>query len=307
MTKIAVISTVKSPPNELSKFVNYHLNIGIDNVILFFDDPKDEAVALFEGYPQVTCTICTDGYWRSELGKKPDSIEARQVYNVNNGVKLAQDKGCGWVAHIDSDELIFNVGADSLIIQLEESNADIVKMSVREAVAEQEESDHIFQSKWFKKPVSAEKIETAFKYGCKNAIFQGEYFRGHLDSKAFVKIGPKIKKYGIHYPMECDEGVLVRQTEDIKLLHYDCVSFEAWNLKWNRRLDGSALAKKMRKNRKTQFQEFEQAKNQGHDQLQSLFRRMHIVSKKEKIVLRLLGMLEKNIIHPKLFKPNTKT
>lgn len=306
MSKIAVISTVKSPPDELSKFVNYHLNIGIDNVILFFDDPKDEAVSMFETCPQVICIICSDGYWRRELGNKPDSIEARQIHNVNNGVKLAQDNGCGWIAHIDSDELIFNVG-DSLVSQLEEFNADIVKMSVREAVADQKGNDHIFQSKWFKKPVPTEKIERAFKYGCKNAIFQGEYFRGHLDSKAFVKIGPKIKKYGIHYPMECDEGVLVKQTENIKLLHYDCVSFEAWNLKWSRRSDGSALAKKMRKNRNAQFQEFEQAKNKGHDQLQLLFRKMHIVSTKEKIILRLLGMLEKNIIHPKLFKPQAKT
>ncbi|KAG1665681.1 Glycosyltransferase-like KOBITO 1 [Nymphon striatum] len=289
MSKIAIISTVKSSPDELSKFVNYHLNIGIDNVILFFDDPKDESVSLFDSYPQVISSICSDEYWKCELGDKPDSIEARQVHNVNNGVKLAEDKGCGWIAHIDSDELIFNVSGESLISQLEEFNADIVKMSVREAVAEQEENDHIFQSKWFKKPVPTKKIETAFKYGCKNAIFQGEYFRGHLDSKAFVKIGQKIKKYGIHYPTECDEGVSVIQTEDIKLLHYDCVSFEAWNLKWLRRLDGSALAKKMRKNRKVQFQEFEQAKNKGHDQLKSLFRRMHTLPQKEKLVLRLLG------------------
>lgn len=302
MSKIAAISTVKSPPNELTRFVNYHLNIGINEIILFFDDPEDKAVSLFENKEHVSCVICSDDYWFRALNRKPDSIEERQIYNINRGVELAKEKQCNWVSHIDSDELIFNSTDYSIISQLEKLDADIARMAVREAIAEKKENGNIFQSKWFKKPVPVQKVETAEKYGCKNVIFRGEYFRGHLESKAFVKVGPKIKKYGIHYPMEYDPETNVKQIETLKLLHFDCVSFNAWKLKWGRRLDGSAFAKNMRKNRKIQFQEFEEAKKQGHEQLQLLYKKRHVVSKREKIVLLILGMIEKNNIHPKLFE-----
>jgi len=39
MTKVALISTVKGPTNEILMFVHYHLNSGLDEIILFFDDP----------------------------------------------------------------------------------------------------------------------------------------------------------------------------------------------------------------------------------------------------------------------------
>ena len=35
MEKSAIISTVKAPLSQLQMYVNYHLNLGIDEIILF--------------------------------------------------------------------------------------------------------------------------------------------------------------------------------------------------------------------------------------------------------------------------------
>jgi len=106
MTKIAVISTVRAPLQELQRFINYHLNIGIDEIILFFDDPHDAGIASFSKYQQVSTVACTPEYWSQKAGEKPADLGARQILNVNEGVQIAAGKKCGWIVHIDSDELI---------------------------------------------------------------------------------------------------------------------------------------------------------------------------------------------------------
>jgi len=260
MSKIAAISTVKAPASELKTFVNHHLRISIDEIILFFDDPGDKAVELFENNRQVHCKLCTDDYWNEKQKHKPDSIEERQIINVNHGVKIAKSKGCDWIIHIDSDELIYNASNQPIVKILEKSNADIVRLAVREAIADHYHCDSVFQAKWFKKPVTTKKIKKAIKFGCQNVIFRDEFFRGHLESKAFVRVGPGIYQYGIHYPLDYANTIVVKWIEEIRLLHFDCIGFDTWKSKWSRRLDGSATAKKMRKNRRIQFQEFERAR-----------------------------------------------
>ena len=47
MTRIAIVSMVKAPLHELRLFVHYHLNIRIDEIILYFDDPQDPGLDAF--------------------------------------------------------------------------------------------------------------------------------------------------------------------------------------------------------------------------------------------------------------------
>ena len=54
MTKVAIISTVRAPLNELKMFINYHLNIGVDEIILFFDDPSHIDISPLGKYKNVT-------------------------------------------------------------------------------------------------------------------------------------------------------------------------------------------------------------------------------------------------------------
>ena len=107
MVRIAVISTVKSPLSELILFVNYHLNIGVDKIILFFDDPLDEGIEILSQYKNVCVFICSNEYWYEKTGStRPISLDERLVINVNEGAKTAENMGCNWILQIDSDELV---------------------------------------------------------------------------------------------------------------------------------------------------------------------------------------------------------
>lgn len=58
--KMCTVTTLMAPLNQTLSFVNYHLNIGIDHMFLFFDNPDDEAIDALKDYKRVTCFGCDD-------------------------------------------------------------------------------------------------------------------------------------------------------------------------------------------------------------------------------------------------------
>ena len=74
--KIAIVSTVKGPLNELLMFINYHLNIGIDQIILFFDDPQDTCIDQIDAkYKNVHAVKCTEEYWLSQTSETIETVK----------------------------------------------------------------------------------------------------------------------------------------------------------------------------------------------------------------------------------------
>lgn len=301
MTRIAIVSMVRAPLHELRMFVNYHLNIGIDEVILFFDDPQDPGLHAFAKFPQVTSIACSAEYWSEKTGEKPSNFNIKQLTNANEGAKLAAQKGCDWVIQIDSDEIV-KPSAD-IKITLENCNSDALRFKVMEAVSEWEDYDNIFKATLFKNESSETKIRAAKLLGCSHAIFNNEYFRGHTASKMAVKVSSKINTHGIHGPREYDRNnTIFENTDSITLLHFDCVGFDSWNSKWGRRNDGTCKTVSMRKNRQNQLQAYSHAKQTGPNALSSLYRRFHIIPRRERVILTLLGMLQRVELDQSLFK-----
>jgi len=299
MNTVGIISTVKAPTSQLYLFVNYHFNIGIDYIILFFDDPEDESIDLFSYNNNICIIRCSAEYWRERAGGRPKSIEERQIVNVNQGAKYLLLKKYNWLIHIDSDELLNPLQPLKKI--LINCNADALRFSVLEAVSERNKYDHIFLPTLFKKKASDVQILLAKKLGCSNAIFDGEYFRSHTASKMAIKISNNINKYGIHEPLT-DNMIVIEDTKKIQLLHYDCVDIDTWKLKWDRRLDGSGKAIDMRDNRKSQLLLYKKAKREGELQLSILFMKMHGIRRRERWLLYLLGMLKPVKLNYRLFE-----
>jgi hypothetical protein len=301
MTKVAVISTVKAPPHELHMFVNYHLNIGIDEIILFFDDPLDTSIDTFSQYQNVSTVACAPEYWLKNLDHNPSGFGEKQITNVNVGVQIAVDKRCGWIIHIDSDELINPLANIKHI--LANCSSDALRFSLMEAASEKEDYETIFSTTLFKKPSSDKKLQIAKLLGCSHSLFENEYFRGHTASKMAIRVGPKIRTYGIHGPKEYDiDTTVIENTTAIQLLHFDCVGFESWNTKWGLRINGSWTHQNMRPNRVKQLQAYIQEKQNGSTALSNLYTRFHIVPKREKGTLFLLGMLTRVKLDQSLFE-----
>lgn len=299
MDTIGIISTVKAPTSQLYLFVNYHLNMGVDHIILFFDDSKDVGIKSFYQYAQVTTVSCSSGYWKERTGDRPRSIEERQTVNVNQGAKYLSLQKCNWLIHIDCDELLNTSRPIKQVIS--RFNADVIRFAVLEAVAEQEKYDNIFLPTLFKKKNLKLQVIVAERLGCSNAIFDGEYFRGHTASKTAVRITPHMEgNYGIHGPKKL-LGNTVVNTDAIQLLHFDCVDIDEWKIKWDRRIDGTGMALHMRDNRKKQMLLYENAKKEGNESLSIMFNKMHNIQKRERLILYILGMLTRINIDKRLF------
>lgn len=300
MNKIGIISTVKTQSSQLHLFVKYHLNIGINDIFLFFDDPEDKSINSFSNYSGVHVVSCSTQYWQQTAGKRPDSIEERQIVNVNKGAEYLASHDCNWLIHIDSDEIINPLVPLNQV--LNNTSADAIRFSMLEAISEREDYDHVFCPTLFRKMASNNQIKLAEILGCSNAIFHGEYFRGHTASKMAVRVKNNIS-YGIHGPKVSSKAT-IENTNSIQLLHYDGVDINAWKTKWDRRIDESAKAIRMSENRKMQFLLYQKAKKEGDESISFLFKKMHGLKINEKIILHILGMLTSVHITPDLFEHN---
>ncbi|GGK80891.1 glycosyltransferase family 2 protein [Amphritea balenae] len=300
MDKIGIISTVRAPLSQLKMFVNYHLNLGIDKIILFFDDPKDEGIDFYSDNKKIITIPCSDLYWSkiSSTKTKPETVVQRQIANLNHiGLQILKGENCKWVIHIDCDELLRPL--DNIKTILKRSKEDVLVFDLLEAYPTKENYSNIFSPTIFKRLSSNKKINIAKLLLCSNAIYNDEYFRGHTRSKTAVRISPKVKRYKIHRH-KGHERLIVRHTKDIQLLHYDCVGINDWKVKWDRRIDGTGKSTTIRKNRKQQLNEYINAKEKNT--LSSLYKRMHRLRKSEYLQLFSLRMITQVKLNKELFK-----
>jgi hypothetical protein len=303
MEKLAIISTVKAPLSQLRMYVNYHLNMGIDEIILFFDDPFDEGIKFFANYKNVSIVPCSSDYWTQTTEKRPHISLDRQITNVNEGVKIATSKNCSWITHIDCDELIQPLKEIKQV--LTDCQADALKFCLMEAVSEQETYKHIFIPNLFKKRPNKLQIWAAKILGCSKSFCEGEYFRGHNSSKMLIKISPKIKKYGIHQPEQYDDDTIIKEINELRLLHYDSIGLSNWKAKFEGRaqelVEGDNLSEFFGNYRLKQFKDYLKARSEGDSQLVALYKRLYIMSKRQKQILFFLGMLERVILNQDCF------
>ncbi len=290
--KIAVVSTVKATLSELEILLAHYRYIGVDRFFLYFDDPRDPGLAEFEADGWLQMTSCDDRHWGGCPGGRPSAIERRQEWNATQALNLAREDGCEWIIHIDSDELVWS---ERPIRQaLSKTDAGVVRFAVREAVSDREQFDSIFEPALFKVPTHWLKVKLAGLLGCRRSIYHGRYFRGHLTSKAAVRIRDNIVDLGIHGPDTCPGDLTVIFNAEILLLHFDCIGFENWCQKWGRRADNTAFAQSLRDNRLKQFRAFADAQRAGDTALHELYRRLHVIPRYERWILQKLGMLERH-------------
>jgi hypothetical protein len=297
---ICLISTVRTTVRQTICFVNYHLSAGIDEIILFFDDPNDPAAEVFSDYVRVRSIKCDNKYWAARGTAAPLVTQERQEINVNYGLKLAAESGFDWIIHIDSDELLMSKGDIKNILSLQ--SGDVVRFSMKEAVSEKDHYENIFEATLFKEPVTKEKysqIALALSLGCEGVFFEGVYFRGHMASKVAVRINSKIEWMGIHRPLRPKMAVI--ETDLITLLHYDCVGIEDWRNKWISRLDKPEIMARLRPHRVRQQELFKKAYGNAAAELE-LYSRLHKISEHQKSVLMQHGLLTVITLQHELFE-----
>lgn len=326
MQTVSTVTTLKAPLNETLMFVNYHLNMGVNHMYLFFDDPNDNCIDALADYKKVTCIRCDSNHWENLLAQQSEaldrdwtqieplqlrqtlssSLDHRQILNANYAFQLAQQDGYDWLIHMDSDELLYAQESLDVLLSKVSPKIEVLVIKPLETALEKDKYESFFEEVTLFKslPWLGQKY-LAYFLGCQRVFQNGSYFRAHPFGKSAVRTNAKIKSIDVHYPIAATGHKLrAKRSFRIKLLHFDCCGFESWQRKWIGRYDGSATyAQDDVPTRQKQLAQFGEAYESGDvNKLQDLYRRLYFFSNYEYKVLSLLGLLQRIQLNPQLFQ-----
>lgn len=154
--KIATVTTTRRPGWPLLSFVEYHLLLGVSHMFIFYEGERDEALDHLMKRSQTTLIECDDRLRKEWLALESfpkvekfldREVQARQILNAELGVRRAKELGMDWIAHLDTDELLFQ-GAGALIDHFkaaERAEASQLVFLNHEAVPEREEIGDYFK------------------------------------------------------------------------------------------------------------------------------------------------------------------
>ena len=304
--KLAIVTTLRAPENIIQSFVNYHLNIGIDQLFLFFDDPNDPSIIKFSNHPKITTIKCTNKHWEKTGCHKNSDIETRQTHNADLALSQAKKQGIDWITHIDIDELIHTEKKNikEILSTIDQTTAYLWMQTLEAIPTKLETTNPFIEINNFKIP---QKNNTIKQETLSSTLFHNEYFRGHIGGKSFTRTRSDVKSLKIHRPEPLENHTLTAQTtKETMLLHYDCYDYKSWLEKWERRYDGSANFTG-RENRNKQFSEFKNyRKSNNKNDLLKFYKKLYLTP--EKIIKQLIkNNYARNInIDKKLFSPPKK-
>jgi len=306
MDSIGIVTTLKASPEDVLRFVNWHLNLGVDHLFLFFDDPSDEIVIQLEGNPCVTCVRCDNSYWGSRNIERSDILHNRQTANATFCLELARDKGLTWLFHMDMDELIYPESDLATALQRAGDAAQII-LPPLEAIPETLEDPPAFSaSRYFRVlPKKPRQLKLAKLLGARKTFFNGRYFRGHENGKSGCRTSMEISRVRNHRPEFVSETVQRHISNDLLLLHFESNRFGEWEEK-NRRVLSSPPNKRYRilKPQLMRYKEILKCPQKKQLKLkQKLYKQNYFINPFQRLILRALGLLRRIDLNMERFNP----
>jgi hypothetical protein len=228
----------------LESFVAYHLHSGFAHLFLFFDDPADPGLERFAGHPNVTA-IAHDSHLRQLWGGLPEyragsefadrEVMARQVFNVALAMELARQKQCGWLLHIDADELFFapRQSVAEHFAEMDAAAADTIRYQNFEAVPEKTDiTDPFHEVDLFKVP--PELWDETVTEECRVLLdkvpqIPAKRFHFYRNGKSAVRLSAsQLRPSGVHKFADPNGQTRGARARGAFILHYACCGFGAF-------------------------------------------------------------------------------
>jgi hypothetical protein len=321
-SKICTVTTIKATLEQTLCFVNYHLNIGIDHMYIFFDDPNDLAIKKLQKNKKVTCFRCDDKHWRSR-GVDPDTpFQKRLELNASFVFELIKKKDYDWMfAHLDGDELIYTEANLKKFLSKISKKTDVICLLPLDSVPEKDYYKNIFievnlfrdlgriSRFYYPNKKLLQKIVPFLKRNEGN--ISGIYFRGHSAGKSIVRVSSQIKKFQGHRPIaKKDVKLKFEFPKNAKILHFNSCGFDVWKEKFlsihNRVKKTSLKDLETSKNIIELYKEFIETYEKGNEEeLKKLYRKRFFIPKHIRPFLTAIGLLKKIKLDPKLFENKT--
>lgn len=220
---ICTVSTVFDTPENVELFVSRNLAAGVDHMFVFLDRRQPRVHRYLQHHPNTTPVVTDKEYW---AGRRPKSLNTRQTVNANLvRTLLAPLPWAAWLFHLDADECP-EMDRDRLLGL--EPEIRVVSLQTMEALSV---ADGETQTR-FKRQLSKEELALLHLLGGVSRPDNAAYFNGHAHGKAGIRPTLDFNLH-IHRARELDGTVIEPYTaDDMRLLHYDSVSLEAFVHKW---------------------------------------------------------------------------
>ncbi len=232
----AIVTTLRNAGAVLDSFVSYHRAVGFSHLFLFFDDPSDPGLSRAREKAGVTAIAHDDALreaWRSlpsyplYSGSLDSEVMSRQLLNVEHAMRLARDRGYGWLLNIDSDELFFSPQqrVTDHFEQLSATPAETVFYLNYEAIPEREEIDDFFREvDLFKLPYGSVEIPPRGSDAASRAngaLSSKPFFHFYTNGKAAVRLGiDGLATAGVHRFRHLSRPIAGVQSLPHFVLHY---------------------------------------------------------------------------------------
>lgn len=240
----STVSFVKDTPENVRRFVSYHLGLGARRMQIFFDDPLDPCIAMLAGIDRVTAVACSPEFWLEHLGRAGGFMHGRrQNYATTFGYMQATED---WVLNLDGDEFL-HLGGVSVSDFLSEIPAQVNVIRFRPAESVFVEGDT--EREHFRLPIdrkSVTQIHGDFGVNTKRRLG----FFGHLDGKSLIRSGLTGIQLRQHWPENEETEVLLdldfQASPAMCLLHRNAESFDVWRSKLDFRLSTNSIPGQLR-------------------------------------------------------------
>ena len=279
-SRFGVVVTTNETPAQTRGFINFHLNVGAEHIVVCFDNPSDPVMSEYLNHPDVSCICCTTKHWLMLLGRQPDNMQEKQHANLRYGSDMLRRRGIDWIISLDTDELLFpSKSSVQDVLDHCSNEVDFLQVQPKESI--QHDGMHHsspFAARYFKvlpdprdasPPAEQDCILSTLSELTRNGFF------GHTIGKSFFRASSAIDTYNQHIPKSSNCELVGAQTDSLSILHFDCMSFQGWRRKWQRRVDGTTRATAIHDKRRLQTEEIRTALSKGNDAFYELFRRWH--------------------------------
>lgn len=219
-----VACVLREPLARSLGFVAWYLDLGVDRIELYFDDPADPAIPLLEPLPQVVIHRGTEELWK-QLGTSADAPFVKRQNAALSTAYAASD--ADWFLAVDCDEFVWladrNIGA---FLGAVPADVPAVRFTTAERVQTPGQ-----EGQWFRIPVGRNII----RQNCGEAAFflapRGGLV-GHADGKSATRTGLPFDRVRQHWVVGADgqpiSGLTVGLAEQALLLHFFDDGYDRW-------------------------------------------------------------------------------
>lgn len=227
----AIVATVDEPPAVVQAFVAWHLALGADEVLLYFDRPEDPAAGLFDHIDAVSVTRCDDTYWAQGGAGRPDKHQLRQVHNATDAYGRMQSE---WLLHADADEYLWAEGPVGDVLESVYPRTDCLIVPVAERIYIADDVAPTVFSGAFRRPSRKNRWDADLDALTMRGL------TGHANGKAFSRRARDFE-VSIHRPRAPKGTELQRaRAVELTLLHFDGLTPFNWIYKLLRKADAVA-------------------------------------------------------------------